>query len=344
MSDILIRKKGRAGRITLNRPHSLNALTHQMILAMEKALLYWENDVEVEIVIIDAVGGRAFCAGGDIQQLYAYGKAKNFSKTQEFWRDEYRLISLIANYSKPYIAVMSGFVMGGGVGVSAHGSFRIVTETSQIAMPECAIGLVPDVGASQLLATAPGHTGEYLGLTGAHMDAADAIFAGFADYYIKSECITKLLSELEKSADISLIIADSKLPPNSNLEAMFQTIDIAFQARSVEKIQTLLTNNASHISTSMLTALKRGSPLSLACTLKIIRDLRKNPTIENALQLEYLFSSRCVEHGEFIEGVRAAIIDKERDPVWKLTTQSDVDKMLQPLQKDELNLHRARAQ
>ena len=191
MSDIHIRTTGRAGRITLNRPDALNALTYEMCLAIEAAIDAWATDAQIALVIIDAVGDRAFCAGGDIQEMYDTATRGNFEYGRKFWADEYRLNNKIAHFPKPYIAFMQGFTMGGGVGVSAHGSHRIVDDASRIAMPECAIGLVPDVGGSVLLACAPGRLGEYLGTTGTRMGPADAIHAGFADHYIPARRLAR---------------------------------------------------------------------------------------------------------------------------------------------------------
>ena len=189
MSDINLRIKGKAGRITLQRPEALNAMTYDMCLAIENALIDWKNDPNVELVIIDALGEKAFCSGGDISDLYEAGLSKNYSYGKKFWADEYRLNALISNYPKPYISFMQGYTMGGGVGISCHGSHRIVCETSKIAMPECSIGLVPDVGGSLLLAKAPSNIGYFLGLTGTQMSASDAIVAGFADIYIPKDCL-----------------------------------------------------------------------------------------------------------------------------------------------------------
>ena len=165
-NDLYLRIEGPAGRITLNRPKALNALTYDQANRIEEQLLAWRDDPAVELVMIDAVGERAFCAGGDIQQLYDTGRAGDFAYGRRFWADEYRLNALIWNYPKPYVAFMSGFVMGGGVGISALGSHRIVTDSTQVAMPECGIGLIPDVGGSLLLGCAPGRLGEYLMIPG----------------------------------------------------------------------------------------------------------------------------------------------------------------------------------
>ncbi|MCF6322415.1 MAG: 3-hydroxyisobutyryl-CoA hydrolase, partial [Rhizobiaceae bacterium] len=203
--DINIRIEGKAGRITLNRPDSLNALTYEMVLEIEAALLQWREDEQVSLVIIDAAGEKAFCAGGDIQKLYDTGIRGEYQFMRIFWRDEYRLNALIASYPKPYVAFMDGIVMGGGVGVSAHGSHRIVTGRTMLAMPECAIGLVPDVGGSLLLAKAPGHVGELMGVSGARLDGADAIHAGFADALVDVDRLDKLKSEMINTGEADCI-------------------------------------------------------------------------------------------------------------------------------------------
>ena len=182
--DIHIRKSGKAGRITLTRPGALNAMTYDMCIAIGDALDTWQNDDDIELIIINAEGSRSFCAGGDIADLYQTGKAGDYAYGRKFWRDEYRINAKIKNYPKPYIAIMDGIVMGGGVGISAHGSHRIVTENTLFAMPECGIGLVPDVGGNWLLSRALGHIGEYLGATGARLKAGDCIFAGIADLFV----------------------------------------------------------------------------------------------------------------------------------------------------------------
>ena len=182
MIDILIAKDGVAGRITLNRLPALNALTYEMCNAIVVALDIWQSDPEITLVIFDAMGQKAFCAGGDIVELYSTGQLGNFAYGQSFWRDEYRLNAKIKAFPKPVISFMQGFIMGGGVGLGCHSSHRVVGDSSQIAMPECGIGLVPDVGGSLILANAPGRLGEYLGTTATRLNAGDAIMAGFADH------------------------------------------------------------------------------------------------------------------------------------------------------------------
>ena len=235
MNDISIRLTGHAGRITLTRPKALNALSYDMANAIEEALDQWRDDEAVKIVIIDAEGDKAFCAGGDIQKLYDTGRAGDYSFGQRFWRDEYRLNAKIAEYPTPYIAFMQGVTMGGGVGISCHGSHRIVGETSQIAMPEVGIGLVPDVGGSLLLSKAPGRLGEFLGTTATRMAADDAIFCGFADSYIPLEKWPSLISSLEETGDITLIQGES--PPQGTLRKMQTEIDAHFGGESLGDVQ-----------------------------------------------------------------------------------------------------------
>lgn len=317
MSDVLIRIKGRAGRITLNRPEALNALTYEMCLAIEAALDSWRDDDRVALVIIDATGDRAFCAGGDIQELYDTGKAGDFGYGQKFWADEYRLNAKIVEYPKPYIAFMQGFTMGGGVGISCHGSHRIVGENSQIAMPECGIGLVPDVGGSLLLAHAPGRLGPYLGLTADRMDAADAIYVGFADTYVPNSMWNGLISDLEKTGDENVITKFHRPTPQSRLQALQSQIDANFTGSHLAVIVATLTASDTAFSRAALKALSRNSPLSMAATLEMLHNLGPTSDIRLALRQEYRFTYRSMERGDFLEGVRAAIIDKDRQPKWK---------------------------
>ena len=343
MSDISIRKAGRAGRITLTRPKALNALTYEMCLAIEAALGEWRNDDQVALVIIDAEGDRAFCAGGDIQELYDTGRAGNFAYGQKFWADEYRLNAKIFTYPKPYVAFMQGFTMGGGVGISCHGSHRIVGDSSQIAMPECGIGLVPDVGGSLLLSQAPGRCGEYLGTTAARMNAGDAIFAGFADYYLPESAWPELIRALEDSGNHSLIDTAAQAVPESELQAKTPEINDLFAGEGFADTLRALQAASSEFARSALKAVSRVSPLSAACTFEMLHRLRGSEDIAKALDLEYRFTFRAAEHGDFLEGIRAQIIDKDRNPKWQhadghAVSLSAISKMLRPLGRDALKL------
>lgn len=343
MSDISIRKTGHAGRVTLTRPKALNAMTYEMCLAIEQAIDSWREDDDVALVILDAEGDKAFCAGGDIAQLYETGMAKDFAFGQKFWADEYRLNAKLFAYPKPVISFLQGFTMGGGVGIGCHGTHRIVCETSQIAMPECGIGLVPDVGGSLLLALAPGRMGEYLGSTGARMGPADAIYAGFADGYLPQTDWPAMIQKLEADGDVTVLEHALQTAPEGNLQNLQTQVDTLFTGETLTDIQRDLQNDGSDFANSCLKALSRGSPLSMACSIETTHRLRDatDLSIEKALDLEYRFTFRAMEHGDFLEGIRAQIIDKDRNPQWQFSDKNvpltAVSKMLQPLGSDALS-------
>jgi len=294
--------------------------------------------------VIDAAGDKAFCAGGDIQQIYALGKAGDFEPARRFWFEEYRVNALIANYPKPYVALMDGITMGGGVGVGGHGSHRIVTERTMLAMPEVGIGFLPDVGGTWLLSRAPGRTGYYLGMTGARMDAADAIHAGFADSYMESGKLGAFAEKLAGGGDIDSAIAEfATEPPENKLAAARAEIDDAFGRADPVAIATRLGEMAdagSHWAASALKALRRAAPLSVASTFKALRRAEDFTSIEQCLALEYRFSHRVLANHDFLEGVRAAVIDKDRNPQWRPDRLEDitpdmVQTMLGPLGEAE---------
>ena len=335
MSDINLRKRGKAGRITLQRPDALNAMTYDMCLAIEKALIDWKHDPNVELIIIDALGEKAFCSGGDISDLYQAGLNKNYIYGKKFWADEYRLNALIANYPKPYISFMQGYTMGGGVGISCHGSHRIVCETSKIAMPECSIGLVPDVGGSLLLVKAPACIGYFLGLTGAQMGAADAIYAGFADIYLPKDKWPYIIDKLERSGDCSILSKDPINSKFSQLAENSQFWESAFASKNLEKIIEYLSGSENQLANFALSQIKKNCPLAMSYTIEMLSRLSPKSKIEDALDLEYRFTSRAQEYGNFQEGIRAAIIDKDRKPKWKVKINSVskemIDEFLKPV-------------
>ncbi len=345
MTDIHIRKDGHAGRITLQRPKALNALTYDMCLAIEDALWGWRADPTVKLVLIDAEGEKAFCAGGDIAEMYATGTAGDYAYGQRFWRDEYRLNALIAEYPKPVVSFLQGFTMGGGVGVGCHGSHRVVGDSSRIAMPECGIGLVPDVGGSYMLARAPGRLGEYLGLTTDRMTAGDAIHVGFADHYIPETDWEGVKVALCTHGDVAAITGAAKPPPAAPLGEAQPEIDVLFGGMTVQDIVNALRSDGGPFATTSLEKLRRNSPLSMACTLEIIHRLRTGtPDVRKALDLEYRFTSRSMEKGDFIEGIRAAIIDKDKSPKWRhdlgKVPAVDMAAMLRPVTGDKLTFER----
>jgi len=338
MSEIDIRITGRAGRITLQRPKALNALTYDMIRAIEAALDVWCDDDRVALVVIDAAGDKAFCAGGDIADLYRTGMAGDFAFGQQFWRDEYRLNAKLAEYPKPVVSFMQGFTMGGGVGIGCHASHRVVGETSQIAMPECGIGLVPDVGGSLLLAQAPGHLGAWLGLTASRMGPGQAIAAGFADYFLPEGDWSEVIAQLETTGDLAHLVT-APTPPDDFSEIIAE-VDTHFAKTTLPDLLTSLRKSDSDFAAKTLKSMSRNSPLAMACALATQQHLHDKSTIREALGLEYHFTFRAMQHGDFLEGIRAAIIDKDRNPHWRHRLDDvppdAIQTMLAPLGKDRL--------
>lgn len=335
MSDLWCRIEGRAGRITLQRPDALNALTYEMVLEIERAIDAW-READLDLVVLDALGERAFCSGGDISQMYASGTRGDFEYGRTFWRDEYRLNAKLFEYPKPVVSFLQGFTMGGGVGVGCHGSHRIVGESSQIAMPECGIGLVPDVGGSLMLALAPGRLGEYLGITSTRMGPADAIYAGFADHFVPEAEWESLKRQLSDSGDVTCLEDAAAAPATGTLAQMQPEIDAHFDGEDLGDIYRALSNSQTEFTAAALKALSRNAPLAMACTIQIVRRLRSADSIRRALDMEFRYTYRSMAQGDFIEGIRAAIIDRDRQPKWahsgpEAVTLSDVSQMLLPL-------------
>ncbi|WP_270730717.1 enoyl-CoA hydratase/isomerase family protein [Shimia sp. Alg240-R146] len=344
MTDIDIRKVGQTGRITFTRPKALNAMSYDMCIAIENALDTWRDDDSVKMVVIDAEGDKAFCAGGDIAELYDTGTKGDFAFGQTFWADEYRMNAKMFEFPKPVASFMQGFTMGGGVGVGCHASHRIVGESSQIAMPECGIGLVPDVGGSLILARAPGRLGEYLGLTAARLNAADAIYAGFADYHIPEDQWPALIAQLEETGNWDLIDAAATQPEDAPLAALQAEIDANFGGETLNDVVNALTFAKTDFAAGAMKKLSRNSPIAMGAALEIIHRVRTRDDIRFALDQEYRFTFRAMQHGDFLEGIRAQIIDKDRNPQWKYTLEAlpagVVTKMVLPLGADKLTFEK----
>jgi enoyl-CoA hydratase len=320
--DVILRRDGSAGRITLNRPKALNALTLGMVRTITPQLREWALDDRVELVLLDGAGDRALCAGGDVIGLYD-ARTQGSSHARAFWREEYALNALIARFPKPYVAFMDGIVMGGGIGLSAHGRHRIVTERSQLAMPETSIGLVPDVGGTWLLSRAPGNVGTYLGLTGERMRGAGTIFAGFADAFVPSGRLAQLAADLAtaRATEVGGIIARySETPPPSNLAGQAALIERLFGHATVEEIRDALQREGGEWAGKVLADLAVRSPTALKATHEAIRRARGMTRIEDALAQEFLLCTHLYEDGEFIEGIRALLVDKDRKPRWRPDT------------------------
>ncbi|MEF2073065.1 enoyl-CoA hydratase/isomerase family protein [Consotaella aegiceratis] len=322
--DVWTRIDGKVGRITLNRPKALNALTYGMGEAISAALDAWVDDDRVAMVLIDGAGERAFCAGADIAAFYRQGQAGDFVSSRRFFGDEYRRNVSIRRYPKPYVALMDGIVMGGGVGLSSHGSHRIVTERTLLAMPECAIGLVPDIGASLLFSQAPGRIGAYLGLTGARIGPADAIYAGFADVMVPSARLPDLTAALVAEGDPERIGDFVTAEEEPVLAGRRNAIDAAFAGYDAVAIVKRLEASGTDFARDTAEAVRRGSPLSVAATIAILEDVSVDPSLEAAVCAEYRFTARALSDGEFMEGIRAAVIDKDRTPRWSPRRLEDI--------------------
>lgn len=317
-AEVIIEKRGRAGRITLNRPKALNALTRQMCLDMTDAMLKWRDDPEVQVVVVDGAGGRAFCAGGDIRLLYESGKEGD-ERAYEFWRDEYRLNQLIKRYSKPYVAMIDGIVMGGGVGVSVHGDHRVAGDDTMLAMPETGIGFYPDVGGTYFLPRLPDKYGMWMGLTGARLKTADAVGLGIATQYTPSDKTGALIEALETGSDnIDDTLASFAEEVSEEGEAMAQkeAVNRHFGAPMVEAVIASLESDNADWAQQQLESLKTKSPTSLKLTHQAI-SRAQGQEFEECMKRELRMSAHCLEGHDFFEGVRAQIIDKDRDPKWE---------------------------
>lgn len=340
MTDVTTRIAGRAGRITLSRPQALNAITRPMVGTIRDALTAWRDDPTVALVLMDGEGERAFCAGGDVAYLYTRARQGDFAFAREFWAEEFHLNAEIARYPKPIVVRMHGYVLGGGVGLASHASHRLVSDSSRVAMPECTIGYVPDVGGTHLLALAPGHLGEYLGLTGHRMEPGDAILAGFADRFIPEAAWEPLAARLADTGDVGMIDAFATAPPPAPLAEHLPAIDAAFSADDLATLTARLVT--SDWGQSVRRILARQSPLSMAATLALVRAARQTPGLAAALTREYRVAWRIIEQGDMLEGVRAQLIDKDRDPQWADTPDSlsadQVTALTAPLGADDLKL------
>ncbi len=330
--EVLVRREGqggRLGRLTLNRPRSINALTGTMVGLLDAALRDWADDPTVAAVVIDGAGERGLCAGGDIRAIREAVLAGTPERALAFWADEYRLNARIGRFPKPYIAIMDGIVMGGGIGVSAHGGVRIVTERSVLSMPEVGIGFIPDVGGTWLLSHAPGELGTHLALTAARIGAADAITAGLADHYLPADRIPELLDALRHAADPAAALAAfdfaAHTPPPGHLTTDRAWIDELYRSDKVTEIVAALA--ASPMPAAAVDAAEIGSkcPTSLTVTLRALRAARSMTSLEAALDQEYRLARATLATADLVEGIRAAVVDKDRNPRWSPASLDEVD-------------------
>ncbi|MGZ5935265.1 MAG: enoyl-CoA hydratase/isomerase family protein [Rhizomicrobium sp.] len=341
-NDILFEHRGAVGLITLNRPKALNALTHGMCVAMHAKLKEWAGDASVACVVIQGEGERAFCAGGDIRTLYDSGKAGT-PYAVEFYRDEYLLNAYIKHFPKPYIALLRGFVMGGGVGVSLHGSHRVADESMQFAMPETGIGLFPDVGGSFFLPRLPGEIGMYLGLTGTRLKTGDALYAGLATHFVSTTKREALISSLSNGVapDVAMH-AFSEHAHRVSLGVYGTAIDRIFSGADVEAILAALDSDSSDWAQTTARTVRTKSPTATKLAFRQIRN-GKSLNFDDCMRMEFRMVNRVIAGHDFYEGVRATIIDKDGAPHWKPASlaevsDADIDAYFAPLGNKELPL------
>jgi enoyl-CoA hydratase len=328
--DILFERRGAAGIVTLNRPKALNAVTHGMVLALRAQLDAWANDPAVTRVAITAAGERAFSAGGDIRALYDLGKAGRQSEALQFWRDEYPLNAAIKRFRKPYVALIDGIVMGGGVGVSVHGSHRVAGDRFSFAMPEVSIGFFPDVGATWFLPRMPGEIGTYCALTGERFGIADGVGAGIATHCIPSARFPALLEGLAGAVPVDAVLSAFSEPAGEGpILSRRAAIDRLFAGNRVEDILNALDREAGSVSAdadwaSKTAALMRTkSPTSLKLALAQVRR-GAGWDFETCMRAEFRIVSRIIHDHDFYEGVRAVIVDKDNRPQWQPATLAEV--------------------
>lgn len=347
-AEVLFEKRGCLGIITLNRPRALNSLSTNMCILMDEALVRWGGDDAIKAVVIQGAGEKAFCAGGDVKTL-AENSPQDHHKATEFFAAEYIMNSRIFHFPKPYIALLDGITMGGGVGVSVHGSHRIITERCLFAMPESGIGLIPDVGGSYFMPRLPGALGLYLGLTGVRLRGADVLYAGIGTSYMPSDRIEAFISalaeaEIEDATDVDRVIAEFAADPGeAPLDEFRDLIDAAFGEETIEDIMDHLDAIDHEWAGKTLSKLKKMSPVSLKV---IIEQILRGGELEfnEAMKMEYRIVSHIVSYqSDFYEGVRAVLIDRDQKPVWNPVTVEDVtDEMVaahfENLDDKELNL------
>lgn len=344
MEEILFETRGALGLITLNRPKALNALTLDMIHAMTETLDVWAEDSDILAVVIRGAGDRAFSAGGDIRALYDLD-GDTAAYIAGFFRDEYRLNRMIFRYPKPYVALIDGIAMGGGVGVSVNGSLRIASEATLFAMPETGIGMFPDVGGSYFLPRCPGETGLYLGLTGARLKAADCIHAGICDAFVPRDRHDAVIGALAEGRHVSGILQEFAADPGeAPLDGQQAAIDRCFAGDSIEAVMDALEGEGGEWADATRAALLKKSPLALKVAFRQLRAGRMLD-FEDCMAMEYRLSQRIVPGHDFREGVRAVVVDKDNDPRWDPSSLAAIsDDMLEacfePLGDNELTFPR----
>ncbi|ORV43349.1 3-hydroxyisobutyryl-CoA hydrolase [Mycolicibacter engbaekii] len=321
--EVLTRVDNGVGLLTLNRPKAINSLTLPMVTAMTTALTAWADDPEVTAVVLSGAGERGLCAGGDVVAIYHSAKADG-AQARKFWYDEYLLNAQIGSFPKPYVSIMDGIVMGGGVGVGAHANTRIVTDTTKLAMPEVGIGFIPDVGGTYLLSRAPGLLGLHAALTGAPFSGPDAIALGFADHYVPHAQLESFTAAIVADGVDSALAAYAIEPPASQLAAQRDWIDECYAHDTVAEIVEALAGHASPDANAAAELIGTRSPVACAVTLEAVRRAGRLASLEEVLIQEFRVSCASLRTHDLVEGIRAQLVDKDRNPQWAPATLAEV--------------------
>ncbi len=336
--EVLTRVDGGVGLITLNRPKAINSLNHAMVGLLSAVLSRWERDDAVRAVVLAGAGERGLCAGGDVVAVYNSARADGV-EARRFWRDEYLLNGQLGRFAKPFVSLMDGIVMGGGVGVSAHANIRVVTDKSKVAMPEVGIGFVPDVGGAFLLARTAGALGLHAALTGAPFSGADAIAMGFADHFVPHSELDAFTAAIIAEGIDSALTRHTIEPPPSELAAQRDWIDACYAGDTVADIVAALRGHAAAPAQDAADLILSRSPIAVSVALQAVRRAAKLETLEDVLVQDYRVSSASARSHDLVEGIRAQIIDKDRNPTWSPATlaevnAADVDAYFAPVDDD----------
>ena len=340
--DVLISVEGGVGRIRLNRPKAIHALTTAMCEAMSRALLQWRSDPSIEAVIIDHAEGRGFCAGGDVVMLWRSG-SEDGAEAKRFFFAEYRLNHLLFTYPKPTVAIMDGITMGGGVGISLPCQYRVATENTRFAMPETSIGLFPDVGGGWYLPRLPGRVGEFMALTGARLDGAECKYLGLATHYVEQSSLADMVERVSAAPDRvqGSIGAFAATPPEAKIEANLPLINRLFASYRVEEVIAALEADGSDWAATERMTLGTKSPLSCKVSLRLMEEGANRASFEDEMRAEYALASRVVRTHDFHEGVRALLIDKDNSPQWDPATPEGIDDEMLDVLFEPLHGHEA---
>ena len=327
--EVLFTRRGKSGVMTLNRPEALNALTLNMVRLIKPVLSEWAMDASIDYVVIEGAGEKGFCAGGDIRALHDWGKA-GAPEATGFYREEYQLNHQIKTFPKPYIALIDGITMGGGVGIALPCKYRVVTENTRFAMPESGIGLFPDVGGGWHLSRLGGRLGQFLALTGARLDGAECVWAGIATHYLPAEKLAEAKARIIEHPDrIGGILSElSTTAPPARLEENAALIKKHFASDRYEDILASLEADDSEWAAKELATLRGKSPQTCKVALRQLSESEKLESFADNMRMEYRIASRVLTRPDFAEGVRAVIVDKTNDPQWNPARPEDVSEEL----------------